>query len=222
MEKQNPWLLSKTSYIKGRQCVKALWLHRFLREVEDLPTLEEEMISAKGRGFESHFRKMFIGNGIDVSIECNQCITDMIEYTTKALNESTECTLYEAAICRDEVVVVVDVLRKEKDGEIYIYEIKSSTYVKSIHLWDSGLQYYVCKQAFGDQLKGFYLAMRSKQRRVQILEVSDQIIKRQQRIEEEVSAFKEIVLREQSPEIPMGKHCNIPYTCKYKTYCQNS
>jgi len=218
-QEHTPWLLSKTSFIKGQQCIKSLYLHRYKRELKADPSELQSHIFKKGKSFEAQVRKALFPKGMDISQQLGTQIALYEVRTQELMSQNERCTLFEAGIISNQVLVLVDVLQKNQDGTISIFEIKNSTHLKSIAIWDASLQYYVCRAVFGDRLNGFNIVLKGKNNTPKVFEISNQLEKRQSQIQANLERFKEVLKEEQEPQMAMGKHCRIPFPCEYRNYC---
>ena len=72
--------------------------------------------------------------------------------TTKEWLDDGISNIYEATFNFLGILVMVDILTISEDGEVSIYEVKSSTEVKEIYLHDVSIQYFVL-QNLGFKIK---------------------------------------------------------------------
>lgn len=217
IESDKKWKLSKTAYLKGRQCLKALYLHK-QREFSkpDRPLNKPEQ---KGKSFEAHIHKVLFAGGINIADELQNNFKAYPDRTKELLDSHGEITLFEAGIVSSDAFIMVDVMIKNLNGQIEIYEIKNQSKLKSHTLWDAAFQYYVAKKHFGEQLVKFKIILRDRNNDYKILDIEDQITKRLSQVEAEIHQFKKMLRSEEEPQLAMGKQCDLPYACKYKTYC---
>ena len=132
--------LSKSTYLTGVQCTKALWLNRHKKNLKDPLTIEQEAIFSQGSQVGELAKELFPG-GIDATPASHFDYTEAIEKTKNALANDTS-VIYEAAFQYNGVLCAVDILSKH-EGAWHAYEVKSGTTVKKIHIIDAALQYYV-------------------------------------------------------------------------------
>ena len=107
-------LLSKSKYIRGLQCDRALWLDVFNPRLAKY-TREQMQRFDRGREFEYAFKDTF-PNGIDISAELKRNVDAYPELTTMYLDKEEDVDLFEAGFLYDDVLVLADVVHKNTDG----------------------------------------------------------------------------------------------------------
>lgn len=161
--------LSKTSFIKGCQCLKALWLYR---NKYDQRFVSDELQKKFNTGHTiGEFAQHLFPLGTDASafpeLQCQLKILQgktplqvpnlpyklkqnlWLRQTQDALNDSIK-DIYEAAFTFNDVFAAVDILHTTDSGHI-AYEVKSSFDVKDVYIHDCALQYYVISHNIGLQ-----------------------------------------------------------------------
>ena len=135
-------------------------------------------------------------------------------------------TIYEATFIYDDTLVAVDMLHK-KDGKWRLYEVKSTNSVKSQHIKDVAVQYYVLKGSGLDLEDAFLMHLNRDYVRRGELDLNQlflpesvlaQIVPLQQDIASNLGMLREMVDNEE-PDIPMGGQCSSPYACDFQAYC---
>ena len=134
-------LLSKSKYIRGLQCDRALWLDVFNPRLARY-TAEQMRRFDRGRDFEYAFKDTF-PNGIDISAELKRNVDAYPELTAMYLDKEEEVDLFEAGFLYNDVLVLADVVHKNEDGTLDIYEVKSGTALSETYKRDAALQHYV-------------------------------------------------------------------------------
>ncbi len=130
--------------------------------------------------------------------------------------------MFEATIIEDDVLVMCDVLVKQESGLIDIYEVKCTKEVNDAIMHDLAVQYYVCKKRFGDQLNSFNLVLnKSKLDEWSIHNYSETLEKFQPAVKDKIMQLKQVLINDE-PDIVMGSHCDQPYECLFKEYCQKN
>ena len=132
--------LSKSLYTKGIQCQKALQLKKYKPSVLTPPDESAQAIFDTGN-IVGDFACQLFPAGKEVPYSKNY--DDMIATTKQWMDEGIE-NIYEATFNFFGILVMVDIFTIE-NGEVSIYEVKSSTEVKDIYLHDVSVQYYVLK-----------------------------------------------------------------------------
>ena len=143
MNRKSNAYLSKSLFIRGLQCHKSLYLHKYRPDLKDEISEQQEASFQIGRDVGVYAQKLF-PNGVDILFD-DVTLTDQISRTTKEIEDGTP-VIHEAAFSFDNIFVKVDILRKH-EGEWEIYEVKNSTSVKDVHYNDVSIQYYVLKGA---------------------------------------------------------------------------
>ena len=215
----NSWNLSKTSFVKGKQCLKQLYLDKYKKDERTPPTPETILLWTKGRDFEDRVRRNMFPNGIDVSKAMASKFGYFFSYTNDALINNAAITLFEATIIADEILVMVDMLDKDKDGNLDFYEIKLHSKLTKSILWDLSVQYYVVKKRFGDKLRSFNVVLRVGNEGWKVVNVKEKLEKRLEETGAKGMEFLQLLKTGTEPEIPMGTHCDVPYSCDFKEYC---
>ena len=144
--------LTKSKFILGQQCIKALYLDVYNPRLAYYPP-ETLARFHKGREFEQCVKNTFIG-GVDISKALGNNINKYPELTASLLEQHEEITLFEAGFVHNEVLVLADVVRKSADGTVSVFEIKNSDSVKDVFKRDVCIQHYVINNCI-DNLGSF-------------------------------------------------------------------
>ncbi len=214
--------LSKSQYIRGLQCHKALWLYRHKRELMPEPDQNKQAIFATGHEVGDLAKKLFPG-GTEIEFDGSN-FDGMIEQTSHLINEDTE-VIYEATFRANDVLIMADILVRNGDTWDF-YEVKSSTKVKPTHTNDAAIQWYVLNNHI--QLGKAHIvhintsyALTSKldiQQLFTIADVTETVMALQEGIEGNLASMA-TTLKSSEPDIPIGKQCNDPYVCDFHDYC---
>ncbi len=218
-------ILSKSSYLKGLQCKKQLYLYKHYYHLQDKPSELQKAIFERGTDVGKLAQNLFPG-GIDVSPKSRFNYDESVAKTKELISED-EKILYEAAFQFDRVLIISDII--VNDGRNWkIYEVKSSTSITDVILDDAAIQYYVIKN-LGIDISDFSIIYINNQYvREGELEINslfsidsvlDLIKNKEQPIHENVGNFKKLLSEKEIPEIPIGEHCSYPYSCSFKGYC---
>lgn len=212
-------LLSKSLYIRGLQCTKSLWLkiHQ-----PSLLTKADQSQFETGNRVGLLTRQLFPG-GREIPYTSPE---EQIEKTKVFINSAVK-TIYEATFEFDGVMVMLDILHRDEEGSLYIYEVKSSAKVKQTHKNDLSIQYYVLNGLGFNIVSSNLVYLNNRYVReeeldlnalFQINDISDSIIALQGSIPGKIQQLKEI-LDGTEPEVPIGKHCTTPYKCDAYDFC---
>ena len=132
-------VLSKSTFIKGMQCNKALYYHKHRRELRDELTAAQEAIFAQGTSLGELAQELFPG-GVDCTPESYFDFQKAVIRTQEEIEKGTK-VIYEAAFQYNGVLAALDILIKHEDGW-RAYEVKSSTKVSETYELDATIQYY--------------------------------------------------------------------------------
>lgn len=212
-------ILSKSKYIRGLQCDRALWLDVFNPRLARY-TAEQMRRFDRGREFEYAFKDTF-PNGIDISAELKRNVDAYPELTTMYLDKEEEVDLFEAGFLYDEVLVLADVVHKNGDGTLDIYEVKSGNVLSETYKRDAALQHYVISHC--RKVRSFSVVYNGADgvngsNGFNVVDLTEELAAQHDEIEKNIAAMKEI-LSHGEPATPTGQHCLEPYACPYQHYC---
>ncbi len=211
------WKLSKSSFVKGTQCAKYLFLDTFKRDEKTPPSKETLVVFGRGHRFEDTFREKMFPGGINVKDDVG--VTSYYKsYTNYLLYQESVSTIYEATVIEDDVLVMCDVLVKGNNGMIDIYECKSSLAINDAIKNDLAIQYSVCKKRFGRKLKSFNLVLATEDGNWTVTDMKSELENQIAGTKKLIAAFKNVISKSE-PDIPMGNQCESPYRCEFIEYC---
>lgn len=207
-------LLSKSKYIRGLQCDRALWLDVFNPRLARY-TAEQMRRFDRGRDFEYAFKSQF-PDGIDLSAELKRNVDAYPARTAELLDKGDGVALFEAGFLYDDVLVLADVVQQREDGTLDIYEVKSGTALSETYRRDAALQHYVISHC--RKINTFSIVYANPEGGFIKEELSAALQEQHREIEKNIAAMKDI-LRHGEPDTPTGQHCLEPYACPYQYYC---
>ena len=222
-------LLSKSKYIRGLQCERALWLDVHEPRLARY-TAEQMRRFDRGRDFEYAFKALF-PDGIDLSAELGRNV-DLYPARTAELLDLRPCSaaktvLFEAGFQYDDVLVLADVVCQREDGSLDIYEVKSGTTLSDTYRRDAALQHYVishCRRihSFSIVYNGVdgENGANGQDGRFTIVDLTAELAAEGDRIAANIAEMKTIVRATAEPDTPTGQHCLSPYACPYQHHCQ--
>ncbi len=217
--------LSKSTFIRGVQCLKSLYLNRKRPFLRDRLPPERLLVFRRGHQVGELARQLFPG-GIDLSPGHPSAYKKAVALTMQRIAEGQHI-IYEAGFQHDGVLVFLDILVKERDGW-HAYEVKSSRSVSLTYLIDAALQYHVIKGS-GLPLQSISIIHIDEEYVLQdriepnklfkIVDVTADSLARQPFISGQVRKEKEVLGMAHSPEIAVGPHCRDPYECDFIGHC---
>ena len=213
------YTLTKTKYIKGLQCTKALWLDTYDKK-EGIVTERKQVSFDAGKIFEARFKATFVG-GLDLKIKLNKRISEYVPMTISLLQENEVVTIFEAGFIYEKTLVLIDVLQK-LNGSITIFEVKNSKKLTNVILQDLSVQYYIVHAVLGDNLQSFNVVLNDGNDTFMIVDVTDVLKHNEEKVRENINDFNKIISDTQCPKIVIGEHCNYPYECEFQLFCKKS
>ncbi len=216
--------LSKSLFIRGLQCPKSLYLHKYHPELRDEISEEQEALFQTGFEVGKYAQQLFPG-GIEIPYD-ETSHASQLEMTQAEIEKGTK-TIYEATFSHDDVFVKVDILHKDQEGW-EIFEVKSSTEIKDVYLDDSAIQYYVLTGSGLPVSKVFLVHINDKYVRngeidpkslFIVNDIKDTVKDKQPYIAENIAKLKSM-LTSDMPNIDIGGYCDKPYPCDFQGYCR--
>ncbi|MFQ5441853.1 MAG: DUF2779 domain-containing protein [Thermodesulfobacteriota bacterium] len=214
--------LSKTQYLRGLQCEKSLWLLKNSPGEAAPPDRSRLDMFRTGKEVGELAKRLFPG-GVEILYRDN--LEHMVRETGEALSKGAG-VIYEAAFRFDDLFVMADILRKVEGGW-QVYEVKSSTSVKDVHIDDLAVQSYVLRGA-GVNLTGMNLVTINtgyvRREAIEpaelfnITDVTGEVIKNAGEVKGRLKSMRE-ALGGACPEIDIGPQCTDPYECDFIPFC---
>jgi hypothetical protein len=218
-------ILSKSTYIKGEQCLKALYLHKKRYFLRDRMPPERVAVFTRGIRLGLLAQQLFPG-GIDCGIKSPRGYQKAIDKTRNAMNTGVR-TIYEAAFLKHNTLIFLDILVKKDDGW-HAYEVKSSVKLSETYYKDAALQNYVLKES-GVDIKSFnliyinrnysYEKFQEIEKAFIIEDVTEEVESRYETTAENIKKQLTILLQPHSPKIKPGLQCREPYDCDFIGHC---
>jgi hypothetical protein len=214
--------LTKTRYLSGLICPKALWLSEHDSDQASAPSAFQERILRQGTEVSLLATERFPGG---VRIEAPPYQTERALQETRDALASGAPALYEGAFLFRETLVRVDVLRRGPAGSWDLIEVKSTTQIKEEHLSDAAVQRFVLEGS-GVRLDRVYLMHLNRECAYPDLsdlfaveDVTEQIGDALASVEDNLDAFLKLLRRRSAPVVPVGPQCTAPYLCAFYDHC---
>lgn len=225
-------VLSKSSFIRGCQCAKSLYLYKHHYNWRDPLSPAQAAIFRRGTNVGLLARELFPG-GVDASPPTPFQYARSVARTVELIAEGV-AVIYEAAFIHEGVLAAMDILVRDEaaaDGgrrAYRAYEVKSSTGVSETYLLDAALQYWVISGS-GVQVTDLSIVhidsgyVRGKELELaklfRVVAVKRDAEEKQAFVEGMVHELKRVVARRQTPDIEIGPQCHDPYPCDFIGTC---
>jgi hypothetical protein len=217
--------ISKSAFIKGLQCYKSLYLKKHHPHLEDKVSDSLKSIFNKGTNIGLLAQNLFPG-GTDLGIYIPDNFPQVFTLTNTLLQQDAS-VIYEADFSSDKLMCFTDILTK-KNKKYLAYEVKGSTSVSDVYLWDTAFQYHVISLA-GIQLHDIFVVYINNQyvrngeldiNQLFIIEsVKDRILPLLPKVKAHISQMKSMLSNQAIPDINIGPHCTNPYSCSFMGHC---
>lgn len=218
-------LLSKSTFIKGLQCDKHLYLYKHHYTWQDKISAMQQSVFNRGHKVGALAQTLF-PNGVDASPSSHRAYTKALEHTRELIEDGAE-VIYEAAFMYNEVLIYADIIVKH-GTKWKVYEVKSSTSISPTNVNDISVQYYVMSNA-GLEIENISLIYINNEyvrhgdfnlkQFFNIESLLPYAVDNQDWVSEEVERLKEVINQEEMPDIDIGMHCTDPYQCSYMGHC---
>jgi hypothetical protein len=214
-------ILSKSTYIRGLQCYKSLYLNKFRPYLRDKISDEQLAKFARGHAVGKVAQQLFPG-GLVISRPGKSSA----DKTAQLINDGFP-VIYEACFISDNVIVALDILVKQDTG-YNAYEVKSSTALSNVYYNDAFLQYHIINES-GLKPEKFFLIHRNPdiefsetadlQQMFIFTDVTADCEINEPQIQENIRQMLEVLTKPKSPDIQPGMHCVKPYPCDFRGVC---
>ena len=219
-------ILSKSTYIKGEQCEKALYLFKNRPFLRDKLSMEQRAKFKRGTDVGILAQQLFPG-GINMTPSSPSQFSKKAVETLENLANPAVNVMYEAVFQYDDTLIMLDIIVRDGDKWRAI-EVKSSLSISPTYMKDAALQYYVlkgCNVPLSD-IQLMYInadyVINGDLDLSQLFvfkSVKDYAEQYQDVIGKNITHFKDIIKQPHSPKVPIGNQCNTPYVCEFHGFC---
>ena len=220
--------ISKSQYVRGLQCNKALWLYHNRKDLQLEPSSAKKDILDTG----NLIGKLAMDNypaGVEVTNEywdINGAIkaTNMyIEDGNNIIFEATAMHPITGAYSK------IDILKRVENTDLWdLIEVKSSTQVKEYHKDDLAFQYYVFNNS-GYKIRYSYMMLidSSYERNgdidpeniLRLIDISEDVKDKQDKVNKITNKLCNSLSESKELTEQIGEKCHNPFECDFKSYC---
>ena len=219
-------ILSKSTYIRGLQCKKSLYLYKNRNFLRDPLSAVQQAKFNRGTDIGELARQLFPG-GINVSPKSPSQYPLSVERTSELIMDTGTSVIYEAAFQHDKVYVAMDILVRDGDGWV-AYEVKSSLKISDVYMEDVALQYHVISSS-GVKLNDIRILhlnpgyIRADELDIEMLFTEESMFDfakgRRHFVEFTIPELIDTCNLSKSPPVEIGPHCLDPYPCEFRGHC---
>lgn len=219
-------ILSKSTYIKGLQCEKALYMQKKHPYLRDKLSIEQRARFQRGTDVGVLAHEVFPG-GIDMSPNSPSQFPKKAQETMENLSNPEVNVMYEAVFQHNDTLIMLDILVRDGDRWLAV-EVKSSLRLSDTYYNDAALQYYVlhgCGVPLSDfrlmYLNGDYVkdGPIDVKQLFKMESVMNYVIEREAFVAQNVERLKAVVALPHSPVVNIGTQCHNPYPCDFQGHC---
>ena len=222
-------LLSKSRFGAGLQCPKRLFLGCYSPDLAEPPDSSQQAVMDTGIAAGRLARQTFPEGRLieEPYYQHDAAVTETLE----ALVDGSVPAIYEAAFTFDGVRVRLDILSRNADSTFDLVEVKSSTRVKEEHIPDVGIQLHVLegsgiavRRACLLHIDNTYVYEGGAYDVGKLFQLEDVTDRAQNFVQFEVplslAGMREVLRKEDPPELEIGRQCSDPYRCEFYRHCR--
>ncbi|MDA9074058.1 DUF2779 domain-containing protein [Amylibacter sp.] len=220
--------ISKSQYVRGLQCNKALWLFRNRKDLQLEPSSAKKDILEVG----NLIGKLAMDNyltGVEVTNEYWD-INGAIKATKKYIDDGNNI-IFEATALHPITGAYskIDILKRVDDTDLWdLIEVKSSTQVKEYHKDDLAFQYYVFSNS-GYKIRNSYMMLIDNSyerigdidptKILRLVDITEQVKNKQNHVNRTTIELCNSSTKSGEPKEKIGEKCFKPFECDFKSYC---
>ena len=217
--------ISKSAFTRGLQCHRSLYLKKHHLNLEDQITEAQQAFFDGGTNVGILAQRLFPG-GVDLGGFIPGNFAKAFSESSRLLKEDNTI-IYEAGFKHENLLCFMDILTKE--GDTYkAYEVKGSTSVKDIYLWDTAFQYYLITSN-GIELEDISVVFLNtsyvKNGNIDVNQlftiesVKERILELQPQVKQHIKQMNNMLASPAVPNIDIGPYCSDPYDCSFTGHC---
>ncbi|OYT11297.1 MAG: hypothetical protein B6I18_04675 [Bacteroidetes bacterium 4572_112] len=218
-------ILSKTTYIKGEQCLMQLFLTKKFPKLRDRIPAERLAIFSRGTKVGIYAQELFLG-GIDAGPKHYSQYHKAITLTQELMQKGQD-VIYEAAFQANKTLILLDILVRNGD-KWDAYEVKSSIKLSDTYYKDAALQYNVLINS-GVEINSFSLIHINKEYTRNgeidkkelfiITDVTENVKSEFENVNSKIEEKLDSLNSDAAPKVTLGPQCFSPYDCDFIGHC---
>ena len=215
--------IDKRLFEAGQQCLKRLYLDHHA-PVEAKLAASRSAMSEAGQEL-AHLARSAFPRGIEVN---QQCPERAAKETKDHLETDKAPVLFNAAFCTATASARTDIVLRQQDGALDLFEVKSGMRVKTRHLQDLALQVLTIEEA-GFQVRSANILHVNRSYTKSEEDVSTQLFRNVEvtervraqlpKIAKLVQAYRQQLEDDTALQFPTGTFCETPFPCPHLTAC---
>jgi hypothetical protein len=217
--------ISKSKFLSGLQCPKLIWTHYNAKDRIPAPDTATQALFDQGHNV-GELAKSLFPNGIEIGAGLVREFDEIFERTREGLKK--RLPLFEPAFTARNAYARADILVPVGVDEWDIIEVKSTTEVKDVHLYDVAFQNFVFKEA-GLRIRNCYLMQINNKyvrqgaidptqlfSKVDLTDHADSLY---DDVDANLQEMFGIIDADMEPDVGIGIDCNDPYKCPLHDQC---
>jgi hypothetical protein len=219
--------ISKSQYLKGVQCPKALWLYRHRPDLKPEITESQQFMFDNGHEV-GRLAQQYFSNGVEIN-EAYFEIDKAIASTARVIGQGAD-TIFEASACSsDGAYSRIDILKKANRPQAWdLIEVKSSTGLKDYYIDDMALQRYAFSDGGYRIRKSFLMHLKNEYVRSGDLDLKKlfnledytaPVNEKMEGVGVKINDLIKMLNSENGPQVEIGDQCRKPFDCDYIPYC---
>ncbi len=220
-------LLTKSCYVIGTRCSKALFLQKKSPELSKIESSQDRKTKREGAEVGAFARLQFPDGVLIETLDIDQAL----EETRQAIDNGA-LILFEAAFMAQGVLIRADILtRISIDSPWQLYEVKATTYrsvdasSKNEYCRDLAIQTWVLQQCKIDLNEIFLMHLNHEcvfpemHNLFKVIDYTPEVKPILENINDDIQRLQNVLLSKQHPNIAIGQHCEKPRECQFSAFC---
>lgn len=219
--------LTKSCYVTGTRCYKALFLLKKSPQLSKIESSQDRKAKREGAEVGAFARLQFPGGVLIETLDTDQALDE-----TKQAIDKGSLTLFEAAFMARGVLIRADILKRSSiDSPWQLYEVKATTYrsvdssSKNEYCRDLAIQTWVLQQCKIDLNEIFLMHLNHEcvfpeiHNLFKVIDYTPEVWPLLANINDDIQSLQKILLSEQHPIIGISQRCEKPRVCQFSEHC---